>query len=191
MTTAQQILDERFAKGEITDVQYTDLSSRLSATAGVAQGRSGQLPPGQIPQGQMPPGQMPPAQVPPVPVYPGQISQARPSSNVWPWVGAGIGLLVLVGIWLGYAAENRLVLGHLEVTERGYVDFRLSNPSSNTGDVLIYVMEKGHRRCEHVTDMKAGEAKAIRIACVINTPEVEVNAEWALNSSIVGIATRI
>lgn len=157
MKTPKQILDKRYARGEISVGEYQQLSQSIDNAEQGSQ--TMQLP--------------------------------NKSTSPWPWIGGIAGGLFLVLILIGYISSNKLVLGQIEASSSGFVEFRLANPTSNSGDIVLYIIDDGIRKCEHITHMGADTAREFRFNCVIVAPQFEIRAEWAYATNIGNIATRI
>lgn len=140
MSNAKEILDERFAKGEISEEEYDRFMAKLNDETPV------------VPKETM-------ASAP----VTAQQSDAG-SSGWWKW-GIGAAILAFV-VFQGAVGSSKkgLTTGNI-VANGSQVSMKVSNSSKRSDDVVIRLKQNKIEKCVYITRMKAGRTHNLRFRC--------------------------
>jgi hypothetical protein len=195
MSKAREIVEERFARGEISEEEFKSIVGKLAASAsGNRRPIDRELP---FEQGRY---LSTPSSLP--------ISSKLPQSYQKDTEGMSVGLILGLVVSCVFIVLGAIVYFAYEATAGGLetanllnhghkVTFDISNTGSKTGDVLVYAEESsgGGPRCIHLFEMRPGTVTNINVPCEIGTgKEVIVHTRWAdsgVDEGLVPLAKRL
>jgi hypothetical protein len=179
MSEARRILDERLAKGEISEEEHDRLCGRLSSA-----------------------GNPDPVQPASRAVAPAATDNAeavrevvRASKSLFTWLAQAAGVFVIIVVLVGVLNSGKtkgLTLGNIEAAGKA-VKFKVSNQSKRTNDVVVWIKQDGHESCNHYFKVKAGYTHTITMSCAqLHAGDFTLHYAWASEDrKRLAISTRI
>lgn len=150
MQTPRDVVEMRFARGEITAEERSSILSHLGPPSL----------PTTAPQGP-----------PPLP--------ASSAKRIWAWIGGGVASLVVLVLVVAFLSTEGLNIGNLSAVGTT-VRFKLGNNSSRGGDVLLWIEQDDMRKCEHVTQVRSQLTYDVTFACpTLQNGKFMVRWQWA------------
>ncbi len=173
MSKAKEILEERFARGEINENEFSKLLETIERGGNAVEAeddKSGKSNFYRVNN--------------PVPVF------AEEKNFSWWHVVAGVvGLIVLMSI---FGANSRgLNIGSI-VRNGNNTSLKISNSSKKSGDILIWVEQNGIETCEHVFHAEPSKVYSLTISCPnLGVGKYNVWTKWAKSNGKASVAKRI